>query len=278
MKDSISWKFKFAGDFIGKCIRVTSQCSLILFFLIIYTLSVFPTHAMNPTKSCRTNVMNSISPISLNDLEGIPPLPLEIDDDYLTTSTSTPQPRGSISYMTGFVAVSRIFHILGQCQIRQKTWTQNPSAGPKRGDLLEWIEESQREMREILEALPGGLGADARGGGGGGGGSGSGGTGEMRGTGAGTGGGAGKGGFERADESSLGIQRANIHITALCVDFALVSGPVRILFGVCDGINWGGLNARRVSQTAEQKQMAEQRKGKWGRAMKGKRGEAYARG
>lgn len=141
--------------------------------------------------------MNAISPISLNDLEGVPPLPLEIDDDYLTTTTSTPQPSGRISYMTGFVAVSRIFEILGQCQIRQRTWTNNPDAGPGRTELSRWVDDNQVKMRDILHDLPKALRAES----------------SSR----------EQGGFERADESSLGIQRANIHITALCVDWALVS-------------------------------------------------------
>lgn len=139
--------------------------------------------------------MNAISPISLNDLEGVPPHPLEIDDDYLTSTTSTPQPSGRISYMTGFNAVSRIFEILGQCQIRQRTWSNNPSAGPGRSELSRWVDDAQLKMRDVLHELPKALRAE---------------------------GGGEKGGFDKADESSLGIQRANIHITALCVDFALV--------------------------------------------------------
>lgn len=139
--------------------------------------------------------MNGISSISLNDLEGVPPLPLEIDDDYITTSVAIVQPEGTVSYMTGFVAVSRIFQILGQCQIRQKTYANNMAAGPPREALLVWVEEQRTGMRRLLDELPGKLRADWR---------------EA-------------GGFERAEESSLGIQRANIHITALCVELALVS-------------------------------------------------------
>jgi hypothetical protein len=139
--------------------------------------------------------MNAISAISLNDLEGVPPLPLEIDDDYITTSVATPQPEGTVSYMTGFVVVSRIFQILGQCQIRQKTFANNRGAGPPREELLIWVEDQRIGMRRLLDELPGKLRADWR---------------EV-------------GGFERAEESSLGIQRANIHITALCVELTLVS-------------------------------------------------------
>lgn len=139
--------------------------------------------------------MNAISAISLNDLEGVPPLPLEIDDDFITTSVATPQPEGTVSYMTGFVVVSRIFQILGQCQIRQKTFANNRGAGPPREELLIWVEDQRMVMRRLLDELPGKLRADWR---------------EV-------------GGFERAEESSLGIQRANIHITALCVELTLVS-------------------------------------------------------
>lgn len=139
--------------------------------------------------------MNAISPISLNDSEGVPPLPLEVDDDYITTSVATSQPIGTVSYMTGFVVVSRIFQILGQCQIRQKTFANNREAGPPRAELLAWVEVQRAELWRLLDDLPGKLRADWR---------------EV-------------GGFERAEESSMGIQRANIHITALCVELALVS-------------------------------------------------------
>ena len=139
--------------------------------------------------------MNAIGPISLHDSEGIPPLPLEIDDDYITTSLATPQPMGTVSYMTGFVVVSRIFQILGQCQIRSKTYVNNPTAGPSREELIQWVEKQREGIRGLLDDLPGKLRADWR----------------------------EEGGFERAEESSLGIQRANIHITALCVELALVS-------------------------------------------------------
>jgi hypothetical protein len=142
--------------------------------------------------------MNAISAISLNDLEGVPPLPLEVDDDYITSSVATPQPRGTVSYMTGFVVVSRIFQILGQCQIRQKTFANNRGAGPSRGELVAWVEDQRRDMRRLLDDLPAKLRAEWR---------------EA-------------GGFERAEESSLGIQRANIHITALCVELALAIPPL----------------------------------------------------
>lgn len=174
-------------------------------------IEVVPAYEDDSADGVRTNVMNAISPISLHDAEGVPPLPLEVDDDYITASpaytsasTSGPsistsldpkQPEGLVSYMTGFVSVSRIFQILGQCQIRQKTYANNTEAGPMRQELLHWVEDQRVGLREILSGLPSKLRADWR----------------------------EEGGFEKAEESSLGIQRANIHITALCVELALVS-------------------------------------------------------
>lgn len=163
--------------------------------------------------------MNGLTPISLNDFEGTPPLPLEVDDEYLTTTGHAPQPPSTASYMSGFVAGLRLFQVLGQCQLRQRILHACPEAGTSKDVLYAWIEDAQHRVRALLEALPEELQADIR-------------VGRDGATAGGMaaaarhasaavgGGGSGTDGHER--ETTFGIQQANIHITALCVEFALV--------------------------------------------------------
>lgn len=77
--------------------------------------------------------------------------------------------------------------------MRQRTLQMNPSAGPDRTTLLEWIGETTEELRGIMEKLPPLLRHDY----------GTGGDGEVH--------------------SIYATQQANIHITALCLELYLVS-------------------------------------------------------
>lgn len=125
-------------------------------------------------------------------------MPLEVDDDYITTSGTSGQPGGMTSYMSGFVANSRIFQVLGQAQLRQRTFAHNFDAGPSPNQLLHWIARAQATLRKILDELPADLREDFK-------------THQ----------------FDEKMDSHLGVSQANIHISALCVEFALVS--LRIL-------------------------------------------------
>lgn len=182
--------------------------------------------------------MNGLTPISLNDFEGTPPLPLEVDDEYLTTTGHAPQPTNTASYMSGFVAGLRLFQVLGQCQLRQRILHACPEAGTSKDDLYRWIEDAQHRVRSLLEALPEELQADIRirrdSGGGGGGGDATHGGGQTAGQrmdqhvklAGGRMAESGSGGDGHERETTFGIQQANIHITALCLEFALVSVQV----------------------------------------------------
>ena len=96
--------------------------------------------------------------------------------------------------MVGFVANLRLFQIIGQCQIRLKTLLNNSSASLGRSRLIPWISFAQAEARKVLDGLPEPLRAD----------------------------GGSVNGWSESAEAAFGIQQANIHVTALCVEFALV--------------------------------------------------------
>ena len=93
------------------------------------------------------------NPIALPDFEGTPPLPVEIDDEYMTTDHVPQSPNGKHSFLTGFVAVIKIFRILSQCLLRQRLLATSREPFD-RSALLQWINSAQGEVRDILEKLP----------------------------------------------------------------------------------------------------------------------------
>lgn len=58
----------------------------------------------------------------MNDFEGVPPYPLCIDDELITTEGNLPQPANRPSYMTGFVANVQLMQILSECMRRHRTY------------------------------------------------------------------------------------------------------------------------------------------------------------
>jgi hypothetical protein len=137
--------------------------------------------------------------ISIPDFEGCPPFPLEVDDEYITADSTQPQPAAKLSFMSGFIVISRIFQILSQTIMRQRTLRINPSAGPDKQALLLWIEGTTAEVRGILTDLPEKLRHD----------------------------------YTMASGDGLTVhslyatQQANIQITALCLELCLVSTILR---------------------------------------------------
>lgn len=67
----------------------------------------------------------------LNDFEGLPPLPDEVDDEFITGAGIVQQPEGKLSHMAGFRAICRIFQVLSQCITRHRAWA-NPVPGDAR--------------------------------------------------------------------------------------------------------------------------------------------------
>lgn len=104
--------------------------------------------------------------------------------------------------MSGFIVISRIFQILSQTIMRQRTLRINPSAGPDKQALLLWIEGTISELRGIMSDLPEKLRHDYS-------------AASADGAGAGV-----------AVHSLYATQQANIQITALCLELCLVSAIV----------------------------------------------------
>jgi hypothetical protein len=118
-----------------------------------------------------------------------------VDDEYMTADGCLPQPLHRVSYMTGFNTINKVFQIVSQCLTRQRMFVIGPQSGLNADTLLEWVDASARQMRSLLLDLPKVLNADFSA------------TPE----------------FADTPESAYGIQQANIHITALAGEFALVS-------------------------------------------------------
>jgi hypothetical protein len=154
-----------------------------------------PAEVILLTVAIRTNALNGHT-IALPDFEGIPPFPVEVDDEYITNESIQPQPSGKLSFMTGFIVISRIFQILSQTIMRQRTLRINPSAGPDRVALLQWIEDTTSHLRDLMSDLPEKLRHDYS-------------ADELSG--------------DRTVHSLYATQQANIQITALCLELCLVS-------------------------------------------------------
>jgi hypothetical protein len=92
-------------------------------------------------------------PVMMHDFEGVPDFPICVDDDLITERGSFSQPENKPSYMSGFVALARLFQIMGECLLLKK---QNSARG-QTGDAsssLEWITKGERRVEEILRGLP----------------------------------------------------------------------------------------------------------------------------
>lgn len=132
-------------------------------------------------------------PIHLNDYEGFPDFPLEVDDEFITASGAFPQPTGRLSVMTGFVYLLRLFRIMQESIVRHRRHKQSSVFTVGEAELgLAWVEQAARQIEEIIRSLPPPL--------------------------------AGVPGFHYRDEDEaavFGMQRANLLITALSLQFVL---------------------------------------------------------
>ncbi|OXC67411.1 hypothetical protein AYX13_04132 [Cryptococcus neoformans] len=127
------------------------------------------------------------APIMLLEMEGVPPLPMAVDDEYISEESYFPQPLGKRSYMTGFVIVTQIFRLLGQCLQRHRMFLCEKDQSTDTESSLRWIEQTLEELETLTNDVPVTATSDAA-----------------------------------QPESWWGIQCANIHITALCVQFACI--------------------------------------------------------
>ncbi|AAW45173.2 expressed protein [Cryptococcus deneoformans JEC21] len=144
----------------------------------------------------KTNAMY-LNPVAIQDSDGVPPLPLEVDDDFITRDDMLlVQPGQQHSYMVGFNCVNRLFQILSQCMLRQRLLNSTPSFGFNVWAHGEWVQGAMNELRQILADLPPQLRPEP-----------------------------GSGGDSSTSFNET--QAANICITALCVEMALLDLKVR---------------------------------------------------
>lgn len=133
-----------------------------------------------------------LNPVAIQDSDGVPPLPLEVDDDFITRDDMLlVQPGQQHSYMVGFNCVNRLFQILSQCMLRQRLLNSTPSFGFNVWAHGEWVQGAMNELRQILADLPPQLRPEP-----------------------------GSGGDSSTSFNET--QAANICFTALCVEMALV--------------------------------------------------------
>ncbi|KAL1412559.1 hypothetical protein Q8F55_000306 [Vanrija albida] len=150
----------------------------------------------------KTDAMSG-RPIILHDFEGVPPHPLETDDEYITTEGALPQPKGKTSTLVGYVAIMRVFQVLAHTINRQRAWANKSSLDPDEqkdpSALRRWIGTAQARLREVIDGLPPALRLRF-------------GASEVD-----------SNGEEVPQQyGDFGIQQANITITALCAEFALL--------------------------------------------------------
>lgn len=131
------------------------------------------------------------------DYEGLPPLPLTVDDELITSAGSFPQPAGKMSNMTGFVCVVQLWPILSQCIVRHRRLTLRQRHGrvlePAEAEAeREWVQNARADVDVIRQSVPSQL---------------------LEGT------------YDGEDDTARavwGMQRANFIITEASVRFALV--------------------------------------------------------
>jgi hypothetical protein len=110
-------------------------------------------YAVDITEACAGNM------IHLNDFEGLPPLPLVVDDELITSRGAFDQASGTISYMTGFNGCVQLFPLLAQVIIRSKRLAIRRREGrhlsPEEVEVeLAWEAELRRTLDEMIASLP----------------------------------------------------------------------------------------------------------------------------
>lgn len=144
--------------------------------------------------------------IHLNEFEGLAPLPSSVDDEYITSQGSFPQPLQKPSYMTGYVACVQLFPVMADCIVRHRRLKQRLKRARPLSDaevMLEkaWVQEARIEVDRLMSDLPPALQL---------------GDGSPRPTG------------DPVEDAVFGMQRANLLITEASVKFSLVSGSPRL--------------------------------------------------
>ncbi|GMK58065.1 hypothetical protein CspeluHIS016_0500970 [Cutaneotrichosporon spelunceum] len=134
----------------------------------------------------KTNALNG-HPIQLLDMDGTPPLPLEVDDEHLSPHAAGEQPEGRLSYMAGFLAICRLFKVLSACLVRHRTLLNDPESALPPDAQRMFVDSSLDYVRALRADMPSALQPD-----------------------------------NASADTVLGTQAANVYITALCIELALL--------------------------------------------------------
>lgn len=138
--------------------------------------------------------------IHLNDFEGLPPLPLVVDDELITSRGAFEHASGTISYMAGFNGCVQLFPLLAEVIVRSKRLAMRRREGRSLTSAevegeLEWEADLRRTLDGMIAALPPQLRAEWLEG----------------------------GDAEPSRNAILGMQRANIFVTDASLRICLVS-------------------------------------------------------
>lgn len=94
-------------------------------------------------------------PLHMNEYEGVPEYPMMIDDEYITSRGAFDQPPDSVSFLVGFVQLSKIFKIFAECLLRHRRFTSAKKVTlSDRQDAADWINDAADEVNNIMNDLP----------------------------------------------------------------------------------------------------------------------------
>jgi hypothetical protein len=96
------------------------------------------------------------SPILMHDHEGVPPYPLETDDEFITAAGYVSQPLANLSYMVGYVYNVRLFRFLSTSLLRRRL-LECAAQGELNITLDEgwnWAEEARHKISCLQRELP----------------------------------------------------------------------------------------------------------------------------
>ncbi|BEI86643.1 hypothetical protein CcaverHIS002_0609300 [Cutaneotrichosporon cavernicola] len=110
-------------------------------------------YAVDITEACAGNMVH------LNDFEGLPSLPLVVDDELITPRGAFEQASGTVSYMAGFNGCVQLFPLLAQVIVRSKRLAIRQRQGrllsPEEVEgELSWEADLRATLDGMIAALP----------------------------------------------------------------------------------------------------------------------------
>lgn len=97
-------------------------------------------------------------PIHLQQYEGLPRLPLEVDDEYITKRGCFGQPPERVSLMAGFAQTMAIWPVLSDCLVRHRTVKSRGGRESlslaEQGEAHAWITQAHQKLKRMMAHLP----------------------------------------------------------------------------------------------------------------------------